>query len=292
MKYIITLISFLVRISCYANRHVFIFKENIISYVFCKEELKLLFSQNDSCEEIIKNSFRFLPHKLLFSEFHGNNIAQYDLVIPLNIDDVIFLNNMFDLTGDHQSIPIPSKECLALCDDKLLLSKKLIENGYGDNIPKIGGNLKYPFVLKKKKDKMSQNTHIILSQSQESSILNNVNKDDYYKQELITGKCEYAANIFFRKRIVHSLTIKHHFPSEISIDGKSKKYSKVVKCQHLDLFSDILTSIGYQGLCCIDYKIKDGRPMIFEINPRFDGTLAPYFFSFLRYIYIERRRES
>jgi len=79
------------------------------------------------------------------------------------------------------------------------------------------------------------------------------------------------------------LTIKHHYKkhNRIPIQGEEKAFQNIVKCKHLELFSNILKNIGYQGLCCIDYKMKDNSPMIFEINPRFGGSLSPFFFSFL-----------
>jgi predicted ATP-grasp superfamily ATP-dependent carboligase len=56
------------------------------------------------------------------------------------------------------------------------------------------------------------------------------------------------------------------------------------KCSYIDIFSDLLNAIGFEGLCCIDYKVKNGIPYIFEINPRFGGSLSFYFFSFLRHL--------
>ena len=44
----------------------------------------------------------------------------------------------------------------------------------------------------------------------------------------------------------------------------------------LNDFENILSLMNYQGICCFNYKILDGKPKIFEINPRFGGTM-PYF---------------
>ena len=40
--------------------------------------------------------------------------------------------------------------------------------------------------------------------------------------------------------------------------------------------------VGFEGLCCVNYKYRDGIPKILEINPRMGGSLARFFFSFLR----------
>jgi predicted ATP-grasp superfamily ATP-dependent carboligase len=41
-----------------------------------------------------------------------------------------------------------------------------------------------------------------------------------------------------------------------------------------DLFAQILTRLDYEGTACFNYKIANGQPMIFEINPRFGGSLT------------------
>jgi hypothetical protein len=39
------------------------------------------------------------------------------------------------------------------------------------------------------------------------------------------------------------------------------------------LFAEILKKLDYKGTCCFNFKIEDGAPRIFEINPRFGGSL-------------------
>jgi predicted ATP-grasp superfamily ATP-dependent carboligase len=34
----------------------------------------------------------------------------------------------------------------------------------------------------------------------------------------------------------------------------------------------------------VNYKVVRGLPYILEINPRFGGSLTPYFFSFIRHL--------
>lgn len=106
----------------------------------------------------------------------------------------------------------------------------------------------------------------------------------YFCQQVVAGADEYATHILFKNnRIVNSLTIKYTFFSDLPINGKEKmQYSYVSKCDYLDKFSAILNSISYEGLCCFDYKVVDNKPQIFEINPRFGGSLSLYFFIFLK----------
>jgi predicted ATP-grasp superfamily ATP-dependent carboligase len=42
--------------------------------------------------------------------------------------------------------------------------------------------------------------------------------------------------------------------------------------KYVKIFDKILLKINFRGICCIDYKIVNNKPIIFEINPRFGGS--------------------
>ncbi len=82
-----------------------------------------------------------------------------------------------------------------------------------------------------------------------------------------------------------SLNIEYVFETRSAIKGKDRlRYKAVCSCPYLDVFSSILAAIGFNGLCCFNYKVANGLPMILEINPRFGGSLSPFFFSFVRHL--------
>jgi hypothetical protein len=97
------------------------------------------------------------------------------------------------------------------------------------------------------------------------------------------GKSEYATHILCKdNKIVYSLNVKYTFANDMPIKGKDKPlYMTIIKSYYLDTFTTILNTINFEGLCCFNYKIVDGKPLIFEINPRFGGSLCPFFFIFL-----------
>ena len=104
-------------------------------------------------------------------------------------------------------------------------------------------------------------------------------------RKLCRGRSEFATHILFVEgRIVRALNIEYQFSSEMPIKGQEKEQIKVVhRCQYLDLFASMLRTIQFEGLCCVNYKVANGQPYLLEINPRFGGSLAPYFFSFIRH---------
>jgi len=260
----------------------FVAKESAKALISPKPGLRILFSANYGNEKTIRRGFSLSRHKIRFAPFTPENIMKSDLVIPLLIHDVRLLQKSRDLL-ENNPIRIPNEEVVNLCDNKYLFNKTLVEKGFQDFVPKIRTNLPLPFMLKKKVTWAGDYCYLISDAETKAKYDELINSDDYFCQEIIGGVNEYATHVLFKDgKIVETLTIKYTFYDEIPINGKSGfAYTRIVKCKCLDTFASILSAIGYEGLCCFDYKIANGEPKIFEINPRFGGSLGNYFFSFL-----------
>lgn len=264
------------------SKAAFVAIENARSILSSKPGLKILFSANYGNEKTIRRCFSLSRHKIKFAAFTPENIRESDLVVPLLIHDVRLLQKSPDLL-ENNPIKIPNEEVVNLCDNKYLFNTTLVEKGFQDFVPKIGTDLRLPFMLKKKVTWAGDFCYVISDAETKAKYRELINSDEYFCQEIIGGVNEYATHILFKDgKIVETLTVEYTFYDEIPINGKSGfAYTKIVKCNFLDIFSSILNAIGYEGLCCFDYKIEDGKPKIFEINPRFGGSLGNYFISFL-----------
>ena len=250
-----------------------------------KRGLKILFTDHIGLKVQLEKAFKFTKHEITFAEFSHTNIKNYDLIVPLTMLDVRYLNGVRDLIIDNP-IPIPSTESIDITDDKYALNQSLIENGFRRLIPKIGGAQSFPYILKKSVGHSSENCHIIFDSQQELSLSDALANPEYFTQVLILGPYEYATHILFKdKKIISSLNIEYFFDTKTPIKGKNKPlYTKVCHCPHLHVFSAILALIGFEGLCCFNYKEFENLLYIIEINPRFGGSLAPYFTSFINNI--------
>jgi hypothetical protein len=257
--------------------------QTIRAIAFPAPSTRILFSSKMASEKNIRFGFRLLNHQLTFGDFTPENIRENDLVIPLNINDLRELKKYPHLT-ENKLIPIPGIDAINICDDKYLFIQTMIENGFGDLIPKIGTDLPIPFMLKKRVSSSGNSCYFISNSEQQKEYQQLILDPDYFCQQVVGGADEYATHILFKNnKIVSSLTIKYTFFSGLPINGKEKMmYSYISQCDYLDKFSAILNSIGYEGLCCFDYKVINGNPQIFEINPRFGGSLSAYFFTFLK----------
>lgn len=250
---------------------------------FSKRKYKILFSRKFEREEDIKKSFRLLKHEIYFDEFTPENFRKYDIVMPINMYNLRRLIPHKDLV-DNSLVPTPTTEAIDICDDKYLFYTTLVEKGFENDMPRVGKNLKIPYIVKRKVAHMGVDCYIIDTPEKEREHWQEINHPDFFCQEIVPGKKEYATHLIFRDgKVVCSLNVLYIFSTPTYVKGVDKFIgNKLGKCPHLGLFTDILNAINFEGICCFNYKEVDGKPYIFEINPRFGSSLSMFFFSFLR----------
>ncbi len=280
MSAIKKIITILVKI----NNKLFFLSLIAKNYLLSRRKLKILITDKPEWKSMIESGFRRTQHEIHFGEVSANGVGDFDIVIPLTIEEMLQLNNN-PAALEKNVIPIPSAQSIHICDDKSLFNKTLIESGYGKYIPNLD-TLSYPYILKKRFDAWGQNCYVVENDAQAESLAHLAADPDYFKQKLIPGRYEYATHILFKNnRILASINIQYAFDTETPVKGKDKSvFTKVCSCPHLPLFADILKNIGYQGICCFNYKEEDKLPYIFEINPRVGASLCLYLFSFIPYI--------
>lgn len=260
--------------------------ERSLPYLLREKSRRILMTEStDLLKKQIVEGFDRSHHHVQFGPLSPANLGEFDLVVPSSVSELMQARQWPQLL-DKNPIPFPSAESVRLCDDKYEFSQALIKRGFGEYIPRTGTNLETPYILKKRIGLFGRESRVILDRSGESEAGDSVNDPAFFRQEIIRGRREFATHILFAKgKIVKSLNILYEFDSQTPIKGQDAwLYVMVHRCQHLDLFAEILRSIQFEGLCCVNYKIAGGRPYIFEINPRFGGSLAPYFFSFIRHL--------
>jgi hypothetical protein len=247
---------------------------------------KILFSQAPELEAMLRAGFGHTQHEIAFRKFSPEVIQAYDLVVPLTIDDLKYLNTVRELIAGNP-LPIPSLESIELCDDKYRFNEMLQVRGFRAFIPQMGGRLAFPYVVKKRTDIYGRNCRIIHDAGDEAACAGILADPEYFTQQLVIGTNEYATHILFKDRRIRCwLNVEYTFGTATPVKGKDKVLVlRACRCPHLALFAEILKTVGFEGLCCVNYKESDGgQPMILENNPRFGGSLARYFFGFVKYL--------
>lgn len=247
---------------------------------------KILFSGKPDWVDAIKIGFKHQPHEIDFGGITEDSFRRYDIVVPLSLAALEQARRHSE--SARSLLPLPTAQSVRLCNDKFEFNRALIKDGFGDYIPKIaqGLALNPPYILKKRTGSWGKDCYIIHTVNDQQSHLDRINSPDYFCQEIISGPTEFATHILFvRDRIMKAVNIRYSFAGSTPIKGQDAFLLQTVhRCAYLDLFARILRSIQFEGLCCVNYKVAKGRPFLLEINPRFGGSLAPYFFSFIRHL--------
>lgn len=222
-------------------------------------------------------------HRIRRAKLNSEDLSNYDLVLPFTLEDIETLRRHEDSLG-ASLLPLPSMDAVALCNDKRLLDQELSRQGFAQHIPKSGTDLSPPLIIKKRISAYSKGIHPVFKAGDFGAVESLLKDPDYYCQHYVEGPSEYALHVIMREgRLVAWLNIGYHYDTEYPVKGHSKvRCNQIEDCEHLELFEAMLRKIGFQGLCCINYKLENRTPMLLEINPRFGGSLRKFFFMMVR----------
>jgi hypothetical protein len=267
------------------TRSSFLWRERVLSRLFGEQALRILFSKQDGWEPAIRGGFRHTRHQLEFGTLADRDFSLYDLVVPLSVPDTLLLASHRHALA-HNPIPVPDARSVHLCNDKYLLNRALIAHGFGQFVPPMFERPVPPFVLKARVAENCEHCYIVEDARTQALHRELIASDEYFCQQVVPGTSEFAAHILVAGgRVAAQTTIEYVADREVFIKmGTTFLTRRIVRCAFTPLFERMLAAIGYEGLCCVNYKVVQGRPMLLEINPRFGGSLAPLFFAFIRHL--------
>lgn len=258
-------------------------QERLLAWLRPRSARRILFPAT-AMETGLRESFRHRSDILRFAELTPDNLRGQDLVVPLQLPDMETLRRHASLLP-RSLLPLPDPACVALCDDKLRFHHAMLAASFGQYLPEIADALPFPYVLKKRNDAWGVNTHIIASHDDELRHAGQLRDADYFRQAMIPGRREYATHLLMRDgRVAAAITMEYTYAHDLHKKCREQlpHYTRLRRSTHLGLFRDMLTVIGFEGLCCVNYKLHQGQPRIFEINPRFGGSLSSWFFVMMR----------
>jgi len=173
----------------------------------------------------------------------------------------------------------PSGDLVKLCNDKLSLNRFLLQTEYRDFIPRLyePGDAPFPYIIKRREDQWGMNSYLVRNPQEEQDHANLIGDPGFFLQTYVSGTQEYATHILaVDGRIIFGTTIISETASDFYVRGARSSPNSFCLSREprwVDAFAGVISRIGYTGTCCIDYKITNGLPRIFEINPRFGWSL-------------------
>ena len=245
--------------------------------------LRILVAPHPHFEPHLRRSLKGHAIQLTVAPLAQADLAAHDLVVPLQTADALWLaGRRAALSG--RSLPVCRAEVVRLCDDKLALNKRLIALGFGRYVPALLPEMRWPCVLKGRWSTDSADTHLIRNAEDAARHAGTFDERAYFCQEAVHDPREYASHLVMQNgRIRHHLTNEYHCREALFVNGGRASYTRrlVTRTPHLPVLERMLAAIGYEGLCCVDFKVRAGRLQLLEINPRLGGSLAPSFGAFM-----------
>jgi predicted ATP-grasp superfamily ATP-dependent carboligase len=167
------------------------------------------------------------------------------------------------------------KQILETCNSKDLFVKKMLESNLGNYIPKTFNQLvKFPVVIKPKIGMASKGVEILFFDD------GHIDNNKFIVQEFVHSSYNHVAHLLCKNgKIIWNTIYSSKKPSIYDIKkGRITNYEKrpmndIETC----VFSQVIEALDYNGVCSVDYvyeKDKEDNIKIFEINPRFGGSLV------------------
>jgi len=223
-------------------------------------------------------------HECHFGDIDPATVSEYDVVVPLSPDALLTADKYRDRIN-QSIIAIPPGDVVRLLDDKPAFNARMKELGYGEYLPGEAGRGDYPYVVKKKHDFGGEHVFRIHDAADEVKYQQYLDSDEYFTQELLLDSVEQVTHMLMKENdLIFSFSLNYYFVDPDPVKGPEPNlYKEHFRCVHLPLFTKILQDLGFTGgICNFNYKLVDGVPKIFEINPRMGGSSRDLFCLYLK----------
>jgi hypothetical protein len=254
-----------------------------------RQQISVLFSDMPDWEPEIREQLAD-PYSLTFATFDQQDIAAFDLVVPLVTSDTECLTRRFE-SGRGVNAFFPTAEVLALCEDKLAFNTWLVANGFARHVPRMTEPFVYPYLVKARHGQWGEGIEIIKDASDDTAHRAKLDPAKNFRQEFVPGRVEQSTHLLVRSGEIRFWRhVEFAFDEDVHVKGhRARKWiqREADLDQHLPLFAAIVEKLAYDGTCCFGYKVVNGHPWIFELNARYGASLTPFVNDYLRALEIE-----
>jgi len=241
----------------------------------------LLFSPQNDWNDGVRTNAGASGYQVTIDHIADADLEAFDAVVPFHLECHETIRRKQE---DGRRIPalVPPREVEALCHNKLAFNRWAISHGFGRFIPPLlpvppARDDAYPIILKATQDAWGTRSRILYDRADAAAHM--PRDSSTFLQTYIPGSEEYATHLLIRSgEIIFDATIRYTGSAHPYVQGlhhppKAKHW--LASSPTLDIFASLMRALGYSdGTCCIDFRLVDGEPHIFEVNPRFGGSLV------------------
>lgn len=203
-----------------------------------------------------------------------NNLPSNACVIPLL--------EVHALSMPHRGQSLsPEVKVIEILSDKGKFARWMKRSGYRKYIPKTaeGKPLRlYPQLVKKKRMNAGQGQIVVSNKAEMKHLV--VQSEwisrEWISQQAIPSKQEYVWHVLCNNgEVLWSVLMKYTLPGDISIRTSAQAAPTIatLPSASLEPLFKVMKKLNYTGPANIDFKLLNGKPILFEINPRLGGSL-------------------
>ena len=249
--------------------------QRVIIYGLHSEDWNTALGPNSKVWQLLPNVGQVLVVDAIPGFLPSKKIYYKDCIIPLMEKHIID-------TPNSSSTLKPQKEVLNIFANKKSFSKLLNELSLSQFQPKVYSELskiKFPVVLKRTDLNASQGIKIIFSNEE---LIKSLSEDmwreeEFIIQEFVKNNCDYVWHAVYKNGIrLWEITFIYTKQNSLVLRDSCTE----VECTKIDsdsealnIFDQILFKMNFSGPCNIDFSYISSDLKIFEINPRFGGSL-------------------
>ena len=175
---------------------------------------------------------------------------------------------------------VPSKKIVDLASYKDTFYNFLIEHGFKEYFPKPldAPDFTTPFILKRLHGEGGFGIFLVWNEERYKEVLTqpSLKNEPYILEEYIEGDDEYIFYVVCKKgEILWHASLMGQPPTDSRVQkGSFANASEVeITKEVYSVFKGIFKALNYDGPANFNYKLKNNKPVIFEMNPRIGGTL-------------------
>lgn len=193
-----------------------------------------------------------------------------DILVPLMDEEFFVLADaihMFEKVGTK--VTLSPRKSLFNCLDKLATYRKLGSDIFARTVAadQYRGEFGYPIVMKPKTGRGTRDTYIcydeldfkVFKRRVKNSIIQEFLEEPEYTVDVFSDMKGKALIAIPRRRI--------KIKAGVTWQGVVEKKPEIEK-----LTMSVAEELGIKGPSCIQVRYKNGKPKVFEVNPRIGGT--------------------
>jgi hypothetical protein len=218
----------------------------------------ILFGEHQTQRPAIERLIDHARYAIAFAEFDDVAFADYDLVVPLRIDQFAAARGA-NADGRRRAM-LPDDALLALCDNKLAFNERLVALGYGDHIPELlpDAPQTYPYVRKARHGDFGDGIRVVRGPEDDRDP-----PPGSFCQRAVEGADEYVLHMLrVDGRVRYTLCYRYDMGEALAIRGREDRPELIEPAEPgamLPLGTEILHALGFDETCCFNYKLEAGR---------------------------------